>query len=119
MYGPNTNLGHGGSYITIAEIQAHYISDLLRKMVTAGISAVECRTEVCEEYNRRVDEAHGRMIWTHPGMDTWYRNAAGRVVTNSPWRVVDYWRMTHSADLGQFLIEPAAEFVSSSRLRVG
>ena len=27
-------------------------------------------------------------------METWYRNAKGRVVTNSPWRLVDYWSMT-------------------------
>jgi 4-hydroxyacetophenone monooxygenase len=47
-------------------------------------------------------------------MDTWYRNAKGRVVTNSPWRVVDYWRMTHAADLDDFVVEPAAELVGSA-----
>ena len=34
------------------------------------------------------------MIWTHEGMTNWYRNAEGRVDTNSPWRLVDYWEMT-------------------------
>jgi 4-hydroxyacetophenone monooxygenase len=53
------------------------------------------------------------MIWSHRGMDTWYRNAKGRVVTNSPWRVVDYWRMTHAADLADFVVEPAVELVGS------
>ncbi|MCU1669237.1 MAG: monooxygenase [Blastococcus sp.] len=114
MYGPNTNLGHGGSYIHIAECQVRYIADLLRMMVEQGLGAVECRADVCAEYNRRVDEAHERMIWSHRGMDTWYRNAKGRVVTNSPWRVVDYWRLTHSADLADFVVEPATELVGSA-----
>jgi 4-hydroxyacetophenone monooxygenase len=39
-------------------------------------------------------------------MDTWYRNAHGRVVTNMPWRVVDYWSMTRSADLNDFSVRP-------------
>jgi 4-hydroxyacetophenone monooxygenase len=114
MYGPNTNLGHGGSYMFLAECQVRYIVDLLRKMVDQGLGAVECREDVCADYNRRVDEAHERMIWSHRGMDTWYRNAKGRVVTNSPWRVVDFWRMTHSADLADFVVEPAAELASSA-----
>jgi 4-hydroxyacetophenone monooxygenase len=41
-------------------------------------------------------------------METYYRNAAGRVVTNMPWRVVDYWHMTRRPDLADFTVEPAA-----------
>jgi 4-hydroxyacetophenone monooxygenase len=104
MYGPNTNLGHGGSFINLAEGQATYITDALCQMLNAGIASIECRPEVCDEYNARLDAAHERMVWTHPGMDTWYRNAKGRVVTNMPWRVVDYWTMTRQADLGDFIV---------------
>jgi 4-hydroxyacetophenone monooxygenase len=109
VYGPNTNLGHGGSYIWIAESQVRYITDLLKQMVDQGIGEVECRPEVNEEYNRQLDAAHERMIWTHTGMDTWYRNAHGRVVTNMPWRVVDYWGMTRTADLKDFDVQPPLE----------
>jgi 4-hydroxyacetophenone monooxygenase len=105
MYGPNTNLGHGGSYIFIAECQIRYIVNMLRKMIAKQVAAVECRRDVFDDYNRRVDDAHSKMIWAHRGMDTWYRNAAGRIVTNAPWRVVDYWTMTHEADLGDFVAE--------------
>jgi 4-hydroxyacetophenone monooxygenase len=98
----------------LAECQVRYLVDLLRSMVEQHIGAVEVREDVCADYNRRVDEAHERMIWTHQGMDTWYRNAKGRVVTNSPWRVVDFWRMTRSADLADFVVEPAAELAPSA-----
>lgn len=114
MYGPNTNLGHGGSYIHIAECQVRYITDLLHKMIEHDLGAVEVREDVCADYNRRVDEAHDQMIWSHQGMNTWYRNAKGRVVTNSPWRVVDYWRMTHEADLSDFHVQSAADLVGSA-----
>jgi 4-hydroxyacetophenone monooxygenase len=105
MYGPNTNLGHGGSYIWVGECQIRYIVDLICSMVEQDVASVDCREDVCAEYNRTVERAHAEMVWSHGGMDTWYRNAEGRIVTNSPWRVVDYWRMTHRANLDDFQCE--------------
>ncbi|RTL66259.1 MAG: NAD(P)/FAD-dependent oxidoreductase [Pseudonocardiaceae bacterium] len=113
MYGPNTNLGHGGSTMFHAECQVHYMVELLREMVAADVAAVEVRQEVCDDYVARVDAAHENMIWTHPGMSTWYRNAAGRVVTNSPWRLLDYWTMTRRPSLDEHLVTPARQ--SSSK----
>ncbi len=104
MYGPNTNLGHGGSLIFHGECQARYISDCLVKMIEGGIAAVDCRRAVHDAWQKRVDEAHEKMIWTHPGMSTWYRNRHGRVVSTSPWRLVDYWAMTHEAKLEDFAL---------------
>ena len=106
MYGPQTNGGHGGSYLQTGECQIRYIVDVLCSMIERDIATVDCRKDVCDEYNRRVDEAHDKMIWTHRGMETAYRNANGRVVVNSPWRLVDYWRMTHEANLDDYFCEP-------------
>jgi 4-hydroxyacetophenone monooxygenase len=103
LYGPNTNLGHGGSVIFHAECQVNYLTRLLMAMIEQDIPAIECREEVFQEYNRRVDEKHEGMIWTHRGMDTWYRNAKGRVVTNTPWRLLDYWKMTRRPRLDDFV----------------
>lgn len=111
LYGPNTNLGHGGSVIFHTECQVGYITRLLVRMIESGLHDVEVREDVCAEYNERVDRAHSRMIWTHQGMSTWYRNAAGRVVTNTPWRLIDYWHLTREPDLGDFHI--------GSRERIG
>ncbi|MEJ3657619.1 NAD(P)/FAD-dependent oxidoreductase [Actinomycetes bacterium KLBMP 9759] len=105
--GPGTVLGHGGSFITVAECQVGYIVDALTTMVERGFGAVECRPEVYADYARRVDAAHARMIWSHPGMRNWYRNAAGRVVCALPWRIVDYWAMTRAVDWSDYLVEPA------------
>lgn len=102
LYGPHTNSGHGGSHIFQAESQTNYVVGLLRRMVEDGISSVEVRADVCAEYNARLDAAHAKMVWTHPAMTTYYRNAAGRVVTTIPWRLIDYWAMTRTPDLTEF-----------------
>jgi 4-hydroxyacetophenone monooxygenase len=107
MTGPNTALGHGGSFITIAECQIRFIMDALCQMIDRRIGALECRHDVAARYKNAVDDAHAKMIWTHPGMDNWYRNDAGRVVAVLPWRIVDYWQMTNQADLANFTIEAA------------
>jgi 4-hydroxyacetophenone monooxygenase len=109
LYGPNTNLGHGGSVIFNAECQVNYVTRLLVAMIEGDISCLECRPEVFQDYNDRVDAAHDRMIWTHQGMDTWYRNAQGRVVTNTPWRLLDYWKMTRRPNLDDFVVSRTRE----------
>ncbi|WP_254277553.1 NAD(P)/FAD-dependent oxidoreductase [Halomonas sp. 3H] len=106
MYGPNTN-PIGGSYISIAECQVNYIGNLLDRVREQGADAVEIRKDVHDAYNRDVDSIHEGMVWAHRGMQTYYRNSRGRVVTNIPWRFVEYWNMTRTADLSEYVVEPA------------
>jgi 4-hydroxyacetophenone monooxygenase len=106
IYGPNTNLGHGGSVIFHTECQVGYITRLLVQMVETGAASIEVRDSVCADYNEQVDAAHSRMIWSHPGMSTYYRNATGRVVTHTPWRLIDYWHMTRTPNLDDFWVLP-------------
>ena len=108
MFGPNINLGHGGSYMFAGETQARYITQVCAELARRGGGALEVRKDVHDEYNDAIDAEHAHMIWSHRGMDTWYRNAAGRIVTNSPWRVVDYWSKTRVLDLEDYLLEEPA-----------
>jgi len=102
LYGPNTNLGHGGSIIFHTECQVRYIMQALREMAEKRLSSLECRVEPHDAYNERVDAAHRNMVWAHGGVGNWYKNARGRVIANSPWRLVDYWAMTKEFKLGDF-----------------
>lgn len=111
LYGPNTQFGHGGSVITVMERQVHYLMTTLRQMFRDGIGAVEVRPDVHGEYNRRLDELHELMVWTHPGMDTYYRNARGRVVVNNPLRMQQFWELTDRSDLGDYVLTPAVTTV--------
>ncbi|MGO9265878.1 MAG: flavin-containing monooxygenase [Candidatus Binataceae bacterium] len=106
LYGPNLQPGHGGSLIFVVEMQMRYIMNVLKQMLNQGLGAVECRQDVHDAYNERVDQAHANMVWSHPGMETYYRNARGRVVVNSPYRNATFYDMTRAADLDDFIVEP-------------
>jgi 4-hydroxyacetophenone monooxygenase len=108
LYGPNTQFGHGGSLITVMERQMHYVMSVLGQMFEQGIAAVEVRQDVHDAYNATVDRLHEGMVWTHQGMETYYRNSRGRVVVNNPFRMVDFWQMVERADLEQYISTPAA-----------
>ncbi len=102
MQGPNTGLGHGGSAIFQSECQARYITGCIVDMTEANIAAIDVRSDVLDDYVERVDAEHERMIWTHPGMSTYYRNTRGRVVSVMPWRLVDYFAMTRRPDFDEY-----------------
>jgi 4-hydroxyacetophenone monooxygenase len=102
--GPHTFTGHGGSAIYQAESSIAFATRLLIAMVEDGIGSIEVRPDVTDDYNRRIDAEHEQLIWTHPGMTTWYRNKHGRIISMTPWRGVDYWQMTRAPDLDEFLV---------------
>ena len=109
LYGPNTQFGHGGSLITVLERQMHYVMSLIGRMLAKGVTRVEVREDVHDAYNTKVDQTHAGMVWTYPGVETYYKNSKGRVVVNNPFRMLDFWRMTETADLGEYRLgEPSA-----------
>ena len=94
LYGPGTNLAHGGSIIFHSECQVRYVMGCLAMLLGGSFSAMECRRDVHEAFAARFDARHTTMVWSHPGMTSWYKNPHGRVMTTSPWRLVDYWQWT-------------------------
>ncbi|CAN1503236.1 TrkA Predicted flavoprotein involved in K+ transport [Burkholderiaceae bacterium] len=102
MYGPNTNIGHGGSALFLAECQTRYFMGLIQALRTQPIRSVECRQDVHDRYNQEIDRLLGQLSWSHPSVSTWYKNAKGRIVTNQPWSLLDYWRLTYEAKLSDY-----------------
>ncbi|SFP84479.1 flavin-containing monooxygenase [Sphingomonas rubra] len=102
LYGPNTQYGHGGSLISVLERQMHYVMSLLRQMFAGGLTTVDVRREVHDAYNAKVDDTHAGLVWTFPGVDGYVRNSKGRIVVNNPFRIIDMWRMTDTADLADY-----------------
>ncbi|MEZ3158935.1 NAD(P)/FAD-dependent oxidoreductase [Microbacterium sp. BWT-B31] len=98
LYGPNLQLGHGGSLLFMLECQLHYIGSLLTETFGRGARVFEVRQDVHDSYNEVVDAANERMIWTHPGVTNYYRNKRGRVVVNMALRLVDYWHRVRKAN---------------------
>ena len=104
MYGPNTN-PVVGSVIYMLECQTNYIMGCLRAMLENGHRSLECRQQVHDDYNVRLDAELEQMVWRHPKVRSYYNNTAGRVITNVPWKMYDYWEMTRQPDLEEYHVE--------------
>jgi 4-hydroxyacetophenone monooxygenase len=107
IYGPNTNLSHGGSAVFHSECQIRYIMQGLRELIETGAGALEVKSEPFWDYQEKVDAAHREMVWSHPGVTSWYKNGAGRVHAASPWRLVDYRNMTAVFDPSEYVFTSA------------
>ena len=93
-----------GWYDALLKDNCRLIGSPCQNWVSERLNAAE---HVHDEYNSQMEEAHQHLIWSHQGMDTWYRNSEGRIVTNSPWRLIDYWHITRRADFDDYLTELA------------
>jgi 4-hydroxyacetophenone monooxygenase len=103
LNGPNTNAGHGGSAILACEFQVRYVMQAIALLAAGTVDSLEVREDVFWDYNNELDDALSRCIWSHPGMTTWYRNEAGRVVVSSPWTYLDYWNRTRELDVDDYV----------------
>jgi 4-hydroxyacetophenone monooxygenase len=103
MYGPGTNLGYNGNLIFNSELQARYICNCLRLMIEEKRDSLEVRDEVFEEYMDRTGEKLLEFVWSTDYGTTYFRNAKGRVTTNSPWSLFQMWNWTSKADPAHFL----------------
>jgi 4-hydroxyacetophenone monooxygenase len=102
--GPNTNAGHGGSAIHGTEFQVRYIMQALKYLLLHDVSDVDAKQERYAHYNEALDAALSRTVWSHPGMTTYYRNDAGRIVITNPWPYLEYWHKTLVFDPADFEI---------------
>lgn len=104
MYGPGTNLAHGGSLIFHSECQIRYILGCLDALVGGRRSRIEPRPDVAAAYDARVQAELDGLVWSHPSIrHSWFKNPEGRIRVLSPWRLVDYWAWTKEPDLDDFL----------------
>ena len=104
IYGPGTNLAHGGSAIYHSECQIRYIMQCLRELLETGAKAMDVKQDPHDRFNDLLDTTHAKMVWAHRGVGNWYKNASGRVVTNSPFRLVDYRAMTETLDRNDYVM---------------
>jgi 4-hydroxyacetophenone monooxygenase len=118
-YGPNTNLAHGGSIIFHHECQIRYILQALREMIEKDRATLEVRQGVHDDYNRLVDEKCRNMVWAHPGVTSWYKNRHNRVTVTSPWRLLDYWRLTREFDPEEYSLGRVGQATAAANTAAG
>jgi 4-hydroxyacetophenone monooxygenase len=103
LYGPGTNLAHGGSLIFQSECQVNYIMKALRLLLTGRHRTMEPKQEVYDDYQRRYEDEISQMVWAHWSVKhSHYKNPDGRIYTLSPWPIPTYWTWTHDVDLDDY-----------------
>jgi len=98
LYGPNTNIVINGSIIYFSECGVRYILGLLGMMLADGHRAVDVRKDVHDTFNEAVDAENARMAWGVSEVNSWYKNASGRVSQNWPFTLLEYWQRTLRPD---------------------
>lgn len=96
MYGPGTNLAHAGSIIFHSECQIRYICQAIDHLIKNNYSQIKVKQQVVKEYQSRLEEQLSKTVWQHPKVNSWYQNSQGKVVTTSPWRLLEYWNWTNN-----------------------
>ena len=103
MYGPGTNLAHGGSLIFHSECQMRYITQCLESLIAGKHSTMEPRSERYEDWHERSQREMRGLVWSQPSIEhSFFKNSAGEIHVLSPWRIVDYWTWTKEPDLTDF-----------------
>ncbi|HXK33653.1 MAG TPA: NAD(P)/FAD-dependent oxidoreductase [Dehalococcoidia bacterium] len=102
MYGPNTNIVVNGSITYFSECEMQYILGCLRLVLEGKHRALDCRQDVYEAYNVRIDEENKKRAWGVSGVPSWYKNAKGRVSQNWPFNAIEYWQQTREPNPADF-----------------
>ena len=65
-------------------------------LLATGAGAMNVRVDVHDAYNQKVDAANASMAWGAASVNTWYKNASGRVTQNWPFSLLEFWQRTHA-----------------------
>jgi 4-hydroxyacetophenone monooxygenase len=94
LYGPNTNIVVNGSITYFSECEVQYVMGCLRMLLEGNQRALDCKMDVHDAYNRRIDEANAKRAWGVGSVSTWYKNDRGHISQNWPFNVIEYWQQT-------------------------
>jgi 4-hydroxyacetophenone monooxygenase len=104
MYGPNTNIVINGSIIYFSECETNFIVESVRMLLADGAASMECRADVHDRYNEWIDAGNRAMAWGASDVNSWYKNAFGRVAQNWPYSLLEYWQQTRSPRPEEFVL---------------
>jgi 4-hydroxyacetophenone monooxygenase len=104
LYGPNTNIVINGSIIFFTECEAHYIVESMRLLLEGGYGSLDVKPDVHDAYNAGIDEENRAMAWGASTVNTWYKNAKGRITQNWPYSLLEYWQRTRETNPDDYVL---------------
>lgn len=107
LYGPNTNIVVNGSIIYFSECEVRYVLGCLELLLREHRGALEVKREVHDSFNAEVDQGNLARVWGAAQVNTWYKNASGRITQNWPFSLQDYWERSRRPDPSEYqLLDP-------------
>ncbi|MDG2025679.1 MAG: NAD(P)/FAD-dependent oxidoreductase [Acidimicrobiales bacterium] len=104
MYGPGTNLAHGGSLIFHSECQITYVMGCIEQLLRGGHALMEPKQEVHDEFEDRRNREIHQMVWSHWSIQhTHFKNPDGKIFTLSPWPIHNYQQWTKRPDPADYV----------------
>lgn len=103
-YGPNTNIVVNGSIVFFSECEVRYILGCLALSMESEGKALNVRKDVHDAYNKWIDEGNRGMAWGRSGVNTWYKNASGRITQNWPFTLLEFWEQTREPKLEDYTL---------------
>jgi 4-hydroxyacetophenone monooxygenase len=82
-----------------------YVMGCLKLLLQHGHAAMDCRTEVHDAYNQRIDAGNALMAWGRSSVRSWYKNERGRVTQNWPFTLMEFWKQTRAPDPADYVLE--------------
>ena len=67
-------------------------------MLAEDLKALDVKDDVHDRYNDEIDAENLRMAWGVTTVNTWYKNAKGRVAQNWPFPLLEFWKRTRKVD---------------------
>lgn len=104
LYGPNTNIVVNGSIIYFSECEVQYVLGCIKLLLDRGKRALDCRQEVHDAYNERIDRGNLLRVWGVSDVNSWYKNEKGRVAQNWPFNLIEYWKQTKEPDPADYML---------------
>jgi 4-hydroxyacetophenone monooxygenase len=65
-------------------------------MIANNFNSIKVKNDTVSAYQESLEARLDKMVWQHPKVSSWYQNSKGKVVTTSPWRLLEYWRWTRN-----------------------
>jgi 4-hydroxyacetophenone monooxygenase len=71
-------------------------------LLRSGKQAMDCRQDVHDAYNEKIDAGNQEMAWGAPNVSSWYKNSKGRVTQNWPFTLLEFWNQTRAPEASDY-----------------
>ncbi|WP_433622180.1 flavin-containing monooxygenase [Nocardia sp. CA-120079] len=104
-FGPHGITAHGSNGAVTAEMQLGFALSCVRHMLEEGSRSIEIRDSAVKQFVAESRESLRNLVWSAPGVSTWFKAGSSEPTAILPWRAVDVWHVAQSPDFSLFVTD--------------